>query len=94
MITEMPTRVSELSLGDRLRLIRRGRGLTVREFADSIFTSPGSYSVYETTSVVSPQGAKRLAAVIEAVHGVPASWTLGEDASQLPRRDSNLQPAD
>src|SRR5690349_9007322 len=68
--------VPQWSLSDRLRKIRRDRGLTQEQIAQDLSINPPTWSAWESGRT-RPHDVVGLAVAIENKYGVPASWTLG-----------------
>jgi DNA-binding XRE family transcriptional regulator len=68
--------VPQWSLADRLRKIRRDRGLTQEQMAHAVGVNPPTWSAWEANRT-RPHDVIELATTIERVFGVPAAWTLG-----------------
>lgn len=68
--------VPEWSLGDRLRKIRRDRGLTQEQIAAELGIKGVTWSAWEAGRT-HPNDVIALAVIIERRYGVAASWTLG-----------------
>ena len=99
MTTPNVERIPEFTIGDRLRKARELTGLDQGPFADEIGVSRGTVSNYEagkTTAI------KRLYLRTWAMRtGVPVEWLATGQVTrrptppegELPRHDSNVQPA-
>lgn len=68
--------VPQWTLADRLRKIRRDRGLTQEQMAQEIGVKPVTLSAWEAGRT-RPHDVVELAGLIEQRFGVPAAWTLG-----------------
>lgn len=91
----------EWSLGDRLRKIRRGAGVSQEEFAATLSVNKKSLAAWTNA----PRNVVAIAKRIELAYGVPATWTLGLETKpgpgpdgprpvKLPGLDSNQEPFD
>ncbi len=87
--------IPEWTFGDRLRKIRREADLDQGQMATRLGISKGRYANWEIDTA-RPRDILKIAARIEVEFGTPRWWILGavESVYKLPRRDSNLQPAD
>lgn len=79
--------VPEWQLSDRLRKIRRDRGLKQDEIARELGITAQAWSAWEAGRN-RPKDVVSLAAQIERRYGVPASWTLG--VLNVERRQQNI----
>lgn len=101
--TAQETWVPRFELCDRLRRIRRDRGMSQAEFAALLDVRDRTYSAWESGKNT-PSGSQMIATAkrIELAVGVPAWWTLGLGApgptpdtpNEWAPRDSNPQPTD
>ena len=97
--------IPEMTMGDRLRRIRRDVGLPQREFATELGVKESTYNAWETgRNAVADEVA--VAKRVQLRWRVPAWWTLGLETPRTPTgtdpdggggcaiRDSNPEPAD
>lgn len=63
------------TLGDRLRKIRRGLGMSSREFAESLGVTNSTLAQWETDRSL-PRSAVSVAEKIFETYGVPTEWVL------------------
>ena len=97
----------EVSFGDRLRIVRRGRDRTQEEMAKLLGVNKPTYSAWESgRNEPSHREVRAVARRLEMLDNVPAAWTLGaydsaptqpggpEGGEECAIRDSNPEPAD
>lgn len=88
-MTTSPTEgrwIPEFDFGDKVRKIRRAKGLTQGEFAKQLGVTASAASAWESAGDRTPRDVVTIAKRIELAFGVPAAWLLGLDV-EIPGPD-------
>lgn len=79
-MTTSPTEarwIPEFDFGDKVRKIRRAKGLSQGEFAKQLGVTASAASAWESADGRTPRDVVTIAKRIELAFGVPAAWLLG-----------------